>query len=88
MASIVETLAGVYYNLRKPHAAPGFVIKPTAGADVTTSPTLTSGTGVPHDTNNAEPEGSLYTRIDAADGDTALYHMQAASWKALLGETA
>ena len=88
MASVVDSLAAVYYNVLKPFAAVGFVVKSAAGDQVTAAPTITSGTGVPHDTNNGEPEGSLYMRIDATDGDDALYFMIAASWVPILGATA
>lgn len=88
MASLVSTIADVYYNLRKPLAATAFVVKAAATDSVATSPTISSGSGAPDDTANAEPEGSLYMRIDATDGDDALYYMIAASWVPLLGATA
>ena len=88
MASIVSTVTGVVENALKPTSCVGLVVKAAASDLVTAAATITSGTGVPHNTNNAEPEGSLYLRIDATDGDDALYFMIAAAWVPILGATA
>jgi len=52
--------------------------------DVPTSPTITSGSGVPSTT---PPDGSIYLRTDGSTGDDSLYMMIGSSWKALQGET-
>ena len=53
-----------------------------AAADI---PTITSGSGAP---SSAPPDGSLYMRTDASDGDDALYSRISGAWVALKGETA
>lgn len=72
-------------RLRKPLAALGFGIRSTvtqADADV---PQIVSGTGVPSVTL---PNGSLFTRTDAADADNSLYQRIGGAWVALKGQTA
>ena len=51
-------------------------------ADVSTSPTITSGSGAPTAT---EPNGSLYMRTNAANADEALYSRIGGAWVALDG---
>ncbi len=53
--------------------------------DVSTSPTVTSGSGVPSATEN---DGSIYLRTDGTDGDDSLYMRIAGAWVAIKGQTA
>lgn len=71
-------------NMRSGVAAVGYIVKTAAASDVTVSPTVTSGTGVPSD---AEPNGSLYLRRDGANADQALYVRISGSWVAMKGAT-
>jgi hypothetical protein len=52
---------------------------------VGTSPSVTSGSGVP---TAAENNGAIYLRTDGTDGDDSLYMRIAGAWVALQGETA
>lgn len=54
--------------------------------DVSTSPSITAGSGAP--TSTDEPNGSLYLRTDGTDGDDSLYQYIAGAWVALKGQTA
>ena len=54
-------------------------------ADVSTSPTITAGSGVPSST---EPNGSIWLRTDAADADNSLYQRIGGAWVAIKGQTA
>ena len=72
-------------RLRKPLAAVGFGVRSSATQADSVVPTVTSGSGAPSST---EPDGSVYMRTDASDGDDALYSMISSSWVALKGQTA
>jgi hypothetical protein len=82
--ALVDSLADVYENLRKPIAAVGIVIKSSASQLVTAAPTLTNGTGVP---TAAEPNGSIYVDVAGTDGDDTLYLRIAGAWVAFQGQT-
>jgi len=83
--ALISTINSVYEFLRKPVAAPGFVVLASSGDLATAAPTITTGSGAP---SSAEPNGSLYMRSGATDGDDAIYMRVAGAWKAILGETA
>lgn len=80
MANPFRLFHGAGVAVRKLFIVPSGEIK-----DVSTSPTFTNGAGVPSAT---EPNGSLYTRSDATDGDDALYVRVAGAWVPILGATA
>jgi len=67
---------------RKKIAAPGIGIRSSATELDSVTPTLTSGSGVPSAT---EPNGSIYTRTDASNADTAIYVRIGGSWVAMVG---
>lgn len=46
------------------------------------TPTITTGANPP---SAAEPNGSIYLRVDAADADQAIYARIGGSWVALSG---
>lgn len=69
-------------RLRKPIAAVGFGVRATANMIDANVPTVTSGTGVPSD---SEPNGSIYLRTDSSDADTAIYARIGGAWVAMLG---
>lgn len=72
-------------RFRKAIAAVKIGIRSTAiEADASTS-LISSGTGAPTD---ADPNGSIYLRKDATDGDDAIYARVAGAWVAILGQTA
>jgi hypothetical protein len=73
------------YRYRKPVAALGLGVRTSATEDDSTVTTITSGAGVPAAT---EPNGSIYLRNDATNGDDALYARVAGAWVAILGQTA
>jgi len=54
-------------------------------ASATSAPTVSSGAGVPSASN---PNGSLYMRTDATNGDDAVYMRVAGAWVPILGQTA
>ena len=57
----------------------------SAGATPSEAPTWTVGAGVPADD---EPDGSIYSRTDATNGDDLLYGRISGAWVAILGQTA
>lgn len=59
----------------------------TAGteASLTSSPTITSGSGAPSAT---APDGSIYLRTDGTDADDTLYVRAGGAWIAHKGQTA
>ena len=67
---------------RKPVAAPGVGIRTSATEVDSSTPTITSGSGVP---SAAEPNGSIYMRTDASNADTSLYCRIGGSWVAMVG---
>ena len=73
------------YRYRKPVASVGVGVRTSATEDDASSPTITAGAGAP---SAAEPNGSLYMRTNASNGDDALYARIGGSWVALLGHTA
>jgi hypothetical protein len=73
------------YRYRKPVAALGLGVRTSATEDDSTVATITSGAGVPAAT---EPNGSIYLRNNATNGDDALYARVAGAWVAILGHTA
>lgn len=83
--ALVNSIAGVFENLRKPVAAVGFVVKSSASQLVTAAPTITSGSGAPTAT---EPNGSIYTDTAGTNGDDTLYARIAGAWVALKCQTA
>ena len=61
------------------------VIWLTGGEEtIATSPTITGRAGAPSD---AEPNGSIYLRTDAATADLAVYSRIGGAWVALKGAT-
>lgn len=66
-------------NRRAGMAVVGAVIKPSPSAPPVGSPTITSGIGAPV---AAEPNGSVYMRIDGTAG-TTFYVRAAGAWSAL-----
>lgn len=83
--ALIDTITDVLENARKAVAGVGFVVKSTATQLVTAAPTITSGSGAP---SSAEPNGSMYLRTDATDGDDAVYSRVAGAWVPILGATA
>lgn len=83
-ASLIARIAGVGAKFRKPLAATALALSADGAAryDVTTSPTVSIGAGAP---TEASPNGSLYTRTDATNGDDAVYVRVAGAWVAILG---
>jgi len=87
MAALADSIGKVYARISRPWVTLGIVVAADeAGVrSVTSSPTITSGTGVP---TAAEPNGSIYMRTNGTDGDDSLYMRIAAAWVALQCETA
>ena len=83
--ALVDRIGAVYENVRKACACVGIVVKATADADVTASPTITSGTGAP---SSAEPNGSMYMRTNGTNADDTLYLRAGGAWIACKGQTA
>ena len=83
--ALVDRIGDVYDNLRKACACVGVVVKTSARADVTASPTITSGTGAP---SSAEPNGSMYMRTNGTNADDTLYLRAGGAWIACKGQTA
>lgn len=54
-------------------------------SDLSTSPTITSGSGAP---SASEANGSIYLRTDGTDADDTLYVRAGGSWIAHKGQTA
>lgn len=73
------------YRYRKPVAALGLGVRTSATEDDSTVPTITAGSGAPTAT---EPNGSIYLRSDASDGDDAIYARISSAWVAIKGQTA
>ncbi|HIA01388.1 MAG TPA: hypothetical protein EYN66_05685 [Myxococcales bacterium] len=73
------------YRYRKPVASVGVGVRTSATEDDSTVAVITAGAGVPAAT---EPNGSLYLRTDATDGDDAVYARVAGAWVAIKGQTA
>lgn len=71
-------------QFKRTMSAAGFA-NTSDGAVPDSAPTWTVGTGVPTST---EPNGSMFTRTDATDGDDFLYGRVAGAWVAILGQTA
>lgn len=86
-ATLISRIAGVAARFRKPIAATALALSPDGAEryDVTTAPTHTAGAGAP---TEAAPNGSLYTRTDATDGDDFLYARVASAWVPIFGATA
>ena len=57
-------------------------VRPTYRTANSSTPTITSGSGVP---SASEPNGSIYLRTDASDADTAIYARISAAWVAIDG---
>lgn len=82
MASYTTTFA---QRFRKAISAVGIGIAPTATTAVSSIPQVTAGSGAPSATL---PNGSLYLRTDATDGDDALYARIGGAWVVIYGKTA
>lgn len=54
-------------------------VRPTYRTANSSTPTLTSGAGVP---SAAEPDGSLYLRTDGSTADDSLYQRIGGAWVA------
>lgn len=72
-------------RFRKPIAAYGVGVRSSVSQDDASVPTVTSGTGVPA---TSEPNGSIFLRTNATNGDDAIYSRIAGAWVAILGQTA
>ena len=85
-ATLIGRAADVAQKLRKAISATAVVLLPDGAArsDVTTSPTITAGTGAPAE---AAPDGSLYLRTDGTTGDNSLYMRIGGAWQAMAGQT-
>tara|TARA_R110002110_G_scaffold31228_1_gene110101 strand:- start:70 stop:297 length:228 start_codon:yes stop_codon:yes gene_type:complete len=70
-----------YFDVDAPVGCSKLIVR----ASDTVKPTVTSGTGVPATT---EPNGSMFLRVDATNGDDAIYMRVAGAWVAILGQTA
>ena len=70
---------GLLTRFRNAFSAVGVIIRSSEGATDSTQPTVTSGTGVP---SVAEPDGSIYLRMDGAV-TTSLYVRVSGAWVAV-----
>lgn len=68
----------IYQKLKRAIAAFGIVVRTSNISDLSTDPTITSGSGAP---SEAEPNGSIYLRTGGASG-TTLYIRASGSWVA------
>jgi hypothetical protein len=85
--ALADSIGKVYARISRPWVTLGIVVAADeAGVrSVTTSPTITSGTGAPSAT---EPNGSVYMRTNGTNGDDSLYMRIGGAWVALKCETA
>ncbi len=86
MAAILITrAAGVAAKYLKPIAATALALSPDGAAryDVTTAPTITTGSGSP--ALSSAPNGSIYTDISGTTAANALYIRIGGAWVAMDG---
>ncbi len=76
------------YRYRKPVAALGLGVRTSATEDDSTVPTITSGAGNPTALVADCPNGSMYLKTDATNGDDSLWMMISSAWVAIKGQTA
>jgi ribosomal protein L2 len=74
-------MSSPYFDVDAPVGCNKVIVR----ASATSKPTVSSGTGVPATT---EPNGSMFLRTDATNGDDAIYMRVAGAWVAILGQTA
>ena len=83
-ATLITRLGGVAQKFLKPLAVTALALSPDGSNryNVTTAPTVSSGSGVP---TEASPDGSVYFRIDASAGTDFVYARISGAWVALAG---
>ena len=68
--------SAIYENLRRAAVGVGLIVKPAAGTDLASSPSITAGSGA---ASEAEPNGSVYLRTN---GDVV--GRRGGAWEVLL----
>lgn len=84
MSDLIANAGEAQPTFKRAVAAAG-VANTSDGDTADLAPNWTTGSGVP---SSSQPDGSLYTRKDATDGDDFLYGRVAGAWVPILGETA
>ena len=84
-ATLISRASAVAQNFKdRAVAVAAIVLAPdgVARGDVTTFPTISSGSGAP---TEAAPDGSIYTDVDGTTADNTLYLRIAGAWVANVG---